>query len=111
MMDAGTIYDQAHSFEADVTEQLQHMRVSAARTDLIGRLFASIYTNISHVRSAQATPSGLPDEATRHLIRIAFILGRLAEIFSGLRREGWVDRAIALTRVVENVVTGSDRPI
>jgi hypothetical protein len=108
-VDIGNLYDQVHSFEADVDAQIATTKASDATVERVRMLFSSIYGSISHAKSAE--DCGLATDRARYLIRTAFVLGRLSEIFRGMRREGWVERSVALCRVVENVATGEDRPI
>lgn len=108
-MQISQILDQSVSFEADVDAQIPTIRVSANTIERVRALFASIRTTISHASSAEAC--GLESERTMYLIRVAFQIGRLSEIFKGMRRQGWVDRAIALCRVVENAATRRNRPV
>jgi hypothetical protein len=110
-VDIGSIYDMAHSFETDVDAVMptRKVKVSAATVERVRMMFQSVYTTLSHASSAEAC--GLTGDRTMYLIRVAFVLGRLSEIFRGMKAEGWVERSIALTRVVENVVTGRDRPV
>ena len=96
------------SFKADVVEALdaERLRMSAPTRERTLLQFDAIGRNCWHAE--RATGEG---DRVRHLIRAAYVCGKLGETFGRIRRDGWVSRSEALCRVIENCITGEDAPV